>query len=122
MKVSSKEFLENYFQEVVETVYSKVLPGFGTVTLGSEMTLSFEEIIEFPFGTDKFNNILRDSLEEFLSTVIGVETISNLSLNGELLSKLIENELKNLTYETINGEINIPQFSYMKKRAHHKVP
>ncbi len=113
MKVSSKEFLENYFQEVVETVYSKVLPGFGTVTIGSEMTLSFEEIIEFPFGTDKFNNILRDSLEEFLSTVIGVETISNLSLNGELLSKLIENELKNLTYETINGEINIPQFSYM---------
>ncbi|MHB8561951.1 MAG: ATP-binding protein [Thermoplasmataceae archaeon] len=112
MKVSSKEFLENYFQEVVETVYSKVLPGFGTVTIGSEMTLSFEEIIEFPFGTDKFNNILRDSLEEFLSTVIGVETISNLSLNGELLSKLIENELKNLTYETINGEINIRQFPH----------
>ena len=117
MRNSSKEFLENYFQEVVENVYSKILPEIGTNTVGRELTLSFEEIIELPLGIDNFNRILQDSLEEFLSALVGVDTISNLYLNNVPLINLFDKELVNLTYENIKGKMQIPQFS--NRRLNH---
>lgn len=111
-RLSSTEFLINNFHKVVEAIYSRALPEIGTITVDRELKLSFEEIIDIPLGIYNFNEILKESLEEFFSSVIGAKTISNLYLNDEPLIELFNKELENLTYNTIKGEIQTLEFPY----------
>ncbi|MGP6239125.1 AAA family ATPase [Cuniculiplasma sp. SKW4] len=64
---------------------------------------TFKDQVTIPIYIDSINKNLKNSFFRFLSNIIGGGSIKTLKINGERFDNLLESEIRNLSYNSVNG-------------------